>query len=176
MTVQKQSRESQVAQTGGVQGAGPAQGTDPDGARTPASTSGPIGRILIVEDESNILEALSFILGRAGWDVRGHGKGEDALQEIARLSPDILVLDVMLPGRSGFDILADLRARPETQALPVLMLTAKGQAKDREQAMALGANGFLTKPFSNTELLEVIAAMGGQSSAASPDNGPDGAG
>nr|WP_282563254.1 response regulator [Gymnodinialimonas phycosphaerae] len=131
---------------------------------------------MIVEDESNILEALSFILGRAGWDVRGHGKGEDALQEIARLSPDILVLDVMLPGRSGFDILADLRARPETQALPVLMLTAKGQAKDREQAMALGANGFLTKPFSNTELLEVIAAMGGQSSAASPDNGPDGAG
>ncbi|OAN84349.1 two-component system response regulator [Jannaschia sp. EhC01] len=135
-----------------------------------------MGRILIVEDESNILEALSFILGRAGWDVRGHGKGEDALQEIARLSPDILVLDVMLPGRSGFDILADLRARPETQALPVLMLTAKGQAKDREQAMALGANGFLTKPFSNTELLEVIASMGGQSLAASPDNGPDGAG
>ena len=116
--------------------------------------------ILIVEDESNILEALSFILSRAGWDVRGHGKGEDALEEIARLTPDMLVLDVMLPGRSGFDILADLRKRPETQALPVLMLTAKGQAKDRDQAMALGANGFLTKPFSNAELLEVIASMG----------------
>ena len=124
-----------------------------------AATSGPIGRILIVEDESNILEALTFILGRAGWDVRGHGKGDDALEEIARLAPDMLVLDVMLPGRSGFDILADLRAKPDTEGLPVLMLTAKGQAKDREQAMSLGANGFLTKPFSNTELLEVITSM-----------------
>ncbi|WP_371258133.1 response regulator transcription factor [Jannaschia sp. CCS1] len=129
-----------------------------DGAGAPA-TSGPVGRILIVEDESNILEALSFILSRAGWDVRGHGKGDDALDEIARLSPDMLVLDVMLPGRSGFDILADLRARPATAALPVLMLTAKGQTKDREQAMALGANAFLTKPFSNAELLETVTAM-----------------
>ncbi|GAB5445654.1 response regulator transcription factor [Gymnodinialimonas sp.] len=137
----------------------PSGGGQAEGAAS-APRSGPIGRILIVEDESNILEALSFILSRAGWDVRGHGKGEDALQEIARLSPDILVLDVMLPGRSGFDILADLRAAPETKALPVLMLTAKGQAKDREQAMALGANGFLTKPFSNAELLQVVASMG----------------
>lgn len=136
------------------------QGDASPGAQVQAQArSGPIGRILIVEDESNILEALSFILGRAGWDVRGHGKGSDALEEIARLTPDVLVLDVMLPGRSGFDILADLRRQPETVALPVLMLTAKGQAKDREQAMSLGANGFLTKPFSNTELLEVVTRM-----------------
>lgn len=120
-----------------------------------------LGRLLIVEDEGNILEALSFILGRAGWDVRGHGKGSDALEEIERVSPNFLVLDVMLPGRSGFDILADLRAMPETRALPVLMLTAKGQAKDREQAMALGADGFLTKPFSNTELLEEVTRISG---------------
>lgn len=126
----------------------------------------PKGRILIVEDESNILEALSFILGRAGWDVRGHGKGDDALDEVARLSPDLLVLDVMLPGRSGFDILRDLRAQPGTAELPVLMLTAKGQAKDRDQAMALGANAFLTKPFSNTELLDVIAQMRASASQA----------
>lgn len=124
-----------------------------------APAAGPVGCILIVEDESNILEALSFILSRAGWDVRGHGKGDDALEEIARLSPDMLVLDVMLPGRSGFEILKDLRAQPATKDLPVLMLTAKGQAKDREQAMALGANGFLTKPFSNTELLDVVEAL-----------------
>jgi len=130
-----------------------------DGEATQGTGSGPKGRILIVEDETNILEALSFILSRAGWDVRGHGKGTDALDEIARLSPDMLILDVMLPGRSGFDILADLRAQPQTQALPVLMLTAKGQAKDRDQAMALGANGFLTKPFSNSELLDMVAQV-----------------
>ncbi len=123
------------------------------------STTGLLGRILIIEDEGNILEALSYILGRAGWDVRGHGTGSTAVEEVERVTPDMLVLDVMLPGRSGFDILRDLRVRADTAQLPVLMLTAKGQAKDREQAMALGASAFLTKPFSNTELLEVIEAM-----------------
>jgi DNA-binding response OmpR family regulator len=104
-------------------------------------------RILLVEDEANILEAIGFILSRDGWEVLGHGKGETALSEIERVAPDILVLDVMLPGRSGFDILRDLRAQPATEALPVLLLTAKGQTRDREQAMALGANAFLTKAF-----------------------------
>lgn len=145
------------AQAGASETCDTAETQAPAGAAAPAT--GPIGRILIVEDEGNILEALSFILSRAGWDVRGHGKGSDALAEIARLSPDILVLDVMLPGRTGFEILADLRARPETRNLPVLMLTAKGQAKDRDQAMSLGANGFLTKPFANTELLDVISGL-----------------
>lgn len=125
---------------------------------TDHSTAG-TGRILIVEDEGNILEALSFILSRAGWDVRGHGKGESALEEVARVAPDMLVLDVMLPGRSGLDILRDLRAAAETARLPVLMLTAKGQAKDREQAMALGANAFLTKPFSNADLLDTVTRL-----------------
>jgi DNA-binding response OmpR family regulator len=114
------------------------------------------GTILIVEDESNILEALTFILSRAGWDVRGHGKGDTALAEVARLNPDVLVLDVMLPGCSGFDILRALRAEAATRDLPVVMLTAKGQAQDRDQAQALGANAFLTKPFSNDELLSVV--------------------
>ncbi|MBF9043909.1 response regulator [Rhodobacterales bacterium HKCCE4037] len=114
------------------------------------------GTILIIEDESNILEALTFILSRAGWDVRGHGKGDTALAEVARLKPDLMVLDVMLPGRSGFDILRDLRADPAMRTLPVVMLTAKGQTHDREQAEALGADAFLTKPFSNDELLRVI--------------------
>ncbi|MEJ6389034.1 response regulator transcription factor [Gymnodinialimonas ulvae] len=114
------------------------------------------GTILIIEDETNILEALTFILSRAGWDVRGHGKGDSALAEVARLNPDVLVLDVMLPGCSGFDILRGLRAAPETRDLPVVMLTAKGQAQDRDQAQALGANAFLTKPFSNDELLSVV--------------------
>ncbi|KPQ15733.1 MAG: Response regulators consisting of a CheY-like receiver domain and a winged-helix DNA-binding domain [Rhodobacteraceae bacterium HLUCCO18] len=116
-------------------------------------------RILLVEDEANILEAIGFILSRDGWEVLGHGKGETALAEIDRVDPDILVLDVMLPGRSGLDILRDLRERPATRALPVLLLTAKGQARDREQAMALGANAFLTKPFSNDELVATVRSL-----------------
>ncbi len=116
-------------------------------------------RILLVEDEANILEAIGFILSRDGWDVRGHGKGESALAEIERVAPDILVLDIMLPGRSGLDVLRDLRASPALRELPVLLLTAKGQTKDREQAMALGANAFLTKPFSNDELIETVRRL-----------------
>ncbi|MEQ8368317.1 MAG: response regulator [Roseicyclus sp.] len=118
------------------------------------------GRILLIEDEANILEAIGFILTRAGWEVRGHGNGGTAVEAVARVRPDVVVLDVMLPGRSGLDILRDLRAAPETASLPVLMLTAKGQAKDRENAMVLGADAFLTKPFSNAELLETVTGLG----------------
>ncbi|MGI3186425.1 response regulator transcription factor [Nioella aestuarii] len=121
-------------------------------------------RVLLVEDEINIFEAISFLLSRDGWEVSGHGNGATAVQEIARLNPDVLVLDVMLPGRSGLDILRDLRGRPETRDLPVLMLTAKGQSKDRDLALALGANAYLTKPFSNSEMVETLnrVATGGQ--------------
>lgn len=118
-------------------------------------------RVLLVEDEVNIYEAISFILSREGWDVSGHGNGATALSEVARAQPDVLVLDVMLPGRSGLDILRDLRAQPETAALPVLMLTAKGQSKDRDLALALGANAYLTKPFSNAEMVETLRAVAG---------------
>ena len=129
-------------------------------------------RILLVEDEANILEAIGFILSREGWDVSGHGNGETALDEVARVGPDVLVLDVMLPGRSGLEILRDLRAEAATQALPVLMLTAKGQAKDREQALALGANAFLTKPFSNTELMQTLEGLAQEAAAATAAQGP----
>ncbi|NKX43922.1 response regulator [Roseicyclus persicicus] len=117
------------------------------------------GRILLVEDEGNILEAIGFILSRAGWEVQGHGNGATALDAVARTGPDLIVLDVMLPGRSGLEILRDLRARPETAELPVLMLTAKGQARDRETALELGANAYLTKPFSNADLLATVTRL-----------------
>jgi DNA-binding response OmpR family regulator len=121
-------------------------------------------RVLLVEDEINIFEAISFLLSRDGWEVSGHGNGATALDEIARLNPDVLVLDVMLPGRSGLDILRDLRKQPDTRDLPVLMLTAKGQSRDRDLALALGANAYLTKPFSNSEMVETLrrVATGGQ--------------
>lgn len=117
------------------------------------------GRILLIEDEGNILEAIGFILTRAGWEVQGHGNGATALEAVARMAPDLVVLDVMLPGRSGLEILRDLRGRPETAALPILMLTAKGQTKDRETALELGADAYLTKPFSNAELLQTVTRL-----------------
>jgi DNA-binding response OmpR family regulator len=116
-------------------------------------------RILLVEDEPNIIEAIRFILSRDGWAVETHCDGATAVETVTSAPPDVLVLDVMLPGKSGFDILRDLRERPETRDLPVLMLTAKGQSRDREQALRYGATRFMTKPFSNAEVLEAVNAM-----------------
>ena len=115
----------------------------------------PRGRVLLIEDEPNIATAIAFLLGRDGWRVATHSDGATALRAVDRHAPDVVVLDVMLPGRSGFDILAALRAGPRA-ALPVLMLTAKGQAADRTRAEALGVSRFMTKPFSNADLVEAV--------------------
>jgi len=118
-------------------------------------------RVLLVEDEPNIIEAISFILSRDGWEVSTHANGETALSAVQTAAPDVLILDVMLPGRSGFDILQDLRSDPATQALPVLMLTARGQRKDRELAARLGVTKFMTKPFSNADVLSSVRQLAG---------------
>jgi DNA-binding response OmpR family regulator len=109
-------------------------------------------RVLLIEDEPNIIEAISFILSRDGWTVHTHEDGTSAMAKVLALPPDMIILDVMLPGRSGFDILRDLRDNEVTKATPVMMLTARGQDKDRELAMRLGASLFMTKPFSNEEV------------------------
>jgi len=118
-------------------------------------------RILLVEDEPNIIEAMSFLLRRDGWEVSAHVNGETAVEALRAARPDALVLDVMLPGRSGYDILRELRADPDFAALPVLMLTARGQKKDRALATELGVTRFMTKPFSNAELLAVLGEIAG---------------
>ena len=118
-------------------------------------------RVLLIEDEPNIIQAISFILSRDGWIVDTHADGATALAEVTRRNPDVVILDVMLPNRSGFDILQDLRADPETVELPVLMLTARGQKRDRELAERYGASEFMTKPFSNAEVLDSVRALGG---------------
>ena len=112
--------------------------------------------VLLIEDEVNIIEALSFILSRDGWDVVTHSNGHDANEVITQREPDLVVLDVMLPGKSGFDILRDLRRDPRHQNRPVLMLTARGQSKDRDMAEQLGVSKFMTKPFSNTEVRDAV--------------------
>ncbi|CUH67019.1 Alkaline phosphatase synthesis transcriptional regulatory protein PhoP [Thalassovita gelatinovora] len=112
--------------------------------------------VLVIEDEPNIIEAISFILSRDGWTVDTHSNGHDAVSVVRAKSPDLVILDVMLPGKSGYDILTELRQDAATQNLPVLMLTARGQSKDRELAEKIGASRFMTKPFSNAEVLEAL--------------------
>ncbi len=118
-------------------------------------------RVLLIEDEPNIIEALSFILTRDGWTVHTHADGATAAARVKSGSPEVVVLDAMLPGRSGFDILRDLRADPMTAQVPVLMLTARGQEKDRELALRLGATEFMTKPFANAEVVAEVRRLAG---------------
>lgn len=117
------------------------------------------GQVLLIEDEPNIIEAIKFILSREGWQVAAHSNGVDAVAAVRDKRPDVLILDVMLPGRSGYDILRDLRADEEFLNLPVLMLTARGQSKDRALAERLGVSQFMTKPFSNAEMLQAVRAL-----------------
>ncbi len=116
-------------------------------------------KVLLIEDEPHIVAALRFLLQREGLTVFDHGDGQDATQKISELIPDLVILDVMLPGRSGMQILQDLRDDKHTQDLPVLMLTAKGQKKDREAAESAGASMFMTKPFANEEILKNVKAL-----------------
>ena len=112
--------------------------------------------VLLVEDEINIIEAMQFLLSREGWDVDTHSDGATAVDKVRAMKPDLVVLDYMLPGKNGIDILTELRADPEFTRLPVLMLTARGQGRDREMAERAGVSRFMTKPFSNTEVMTAV--------------------
>ena len=112
--------------------------------------------VVLVEDEMNIAEAIRFLLGREGWRVEVLANGDNAVEVIRNAKPDLVMLDAMLPGKSGFDILNELRADADMLNLPVLMLTARGQSRDREMAMRAGVSRFMTKPFSNSEVLEAV--------------------
>jgi DNA-binding response OmpR family regulator len=118
-------------------------------------------RILIVEDEPNIVESLRFILERAGFAVEIVSNGTAVLERLRKRHFAAVVLDVMLPGMNGFDVLGAIRADSELASLPVVVLTAKGQANDRRTAEAQGASAFITKPFSNDEVVERVRILAG---------------
>ncbi len=120
--------------------------------------------VLLIEDEPNIIEAIRFLLTRDGWEVDTHSEGSDAVDVIQQAKPDLVILDLMLPGKSGLDILRDLREIPELATLPVLMLTARGQSRDRDMAEKAGVSRFMTKPFSNAEVLTAVRDLLAQAS------------
>jgi DNA-binding response OmpR family regulator len=118
-------------------------------------------RILLAEDEPNIVVSLTFLLERAGFAVASEMDGIAALETALADPPSAMILDVMLPGLDGFEILRRLRADPRTSDLPVLMLTAKGQREDRETALGSGADMLITKPFSNAEVIAAVKSLAG---------------
>ncbi|MBP5858483.1 response regulator [Marivibrio halodurans] len=115
--------------------------------------------ILIAEDEPFIVESLNFLLTRAGHRVDAVDTGSRALQAMRGHRPDLLLLDIMLPETNGFDVLRRLRGEPELADMPVMILTAKGQEADRNRMIELGADDFVTKPFSNKDLLSRVEML-----------------
>lgn len=117
-------------------------------------------RILIAEDEPHIVESLSFILTQAGCAVSAVFDGDAAIQAMqTRPLPDVLILDVMLPKRNGFEVLKWVKSQPGLKGVPVLVLTAKGQQQDREAAEGLGVDAFITKPFANRDIVDCVMRL-----------------
>jgi two-component system phosphate regulon response regulator PhoB len=116
-------------------------------------------RILVVDDEPDITALVAYHLAKAGYRVSTAANGPDALKAAREERPDIVILDIMLPGVSGYDVLAELRRREETRDVGVILLTARREEPDRIRGLSLGADDYLTKPFSPTELALRVNAL-----------------
>jgi DNA-binding response OmpR family regulator len=116
-------------------------------------------RVLVVDDEPNILLSLEFLMQQAGFEVTTAEDAEQAQVLISQQVPDLILLDISLPGMSGFDLLEQLRADEATRSLPVVMLTAHGREVEKEKGMALGASDYITKPFSTRELVSRVQTL-----------------
>lgn len=116
-------------------------------------------RVLIAEDEPHIVESLSFVLRREGYAVTSVLDGEAALRHLRSDAPDLLILDLMLPRINGFEVLKAAKSDPSLKTIPVIILTAKGQVHDRRMAEEIGVDGFMTKPFSNRDIVEQVRLL-----------------
>jgi DNA-binding response OmpR family regulator len=116
-------------------------------------------KILIVDDEPNIVLSLEFLMKKAGFEVAVAVDGEDALAQVARLNPDLVLLDVMMPKKSGYEVCEALRADPARSGMKIVMLTAKGRDTEVAKGMALGADAYVTKPFSTKDLVVQVTEL-----------------
>ncbi len=116
-------------------------------------------RILIADDEQNIVISIEFLLRREGFEVMVANDGEEALASVRAQKPDLVLLDVMMPKMNGFDVCQAVRADPDLAATRILMLTAKGRDTEVSKGLGLGADGYMTKPFSTKELLSEVRKL-----------------
>jgi len=116
-------------------------------------------KILVVDDEQDILELLRFNLSREGYQVSCAATGEDALNQVAKSTPQLMVLDLMLPGIDGLEVARFLKGNPGTKEIPIIMLTAKGEEADIVAGLELGADDYVTKPFSPKVLVARVRAV-----------------
>jgi DNA-binding response OmpR family regulator len=118
--------------------------------------------VLIVDDEPNIVLSLQFLMKKTGFEVRTAKDGEEAMAEISRAAPDLVLLDVMMPKIDGFTICQRIRANPEWTDVRIIMLTARGRDVEREKGLALGADDYITKPFSTKDAIARVEAVLGR--------------
>lgn len=116
-------------------------------------------RILIVDDEPNIVISLEFLMKKEGFEVAVATDGDAALQKAAEFAPHLILLDVMMPKKSGFEVCQALRADPALAAVKVVMLTAKGRETEVAKGLALGADAYITKPFSTKDLVARVKSL-----------------
>lgn len=116
-------------------------------------------RVLIVDDEANIVAALDYLLRRSGYEVSVAATGDEALRQVDAFAPDLVLLDVMMPQKSGYEVCRRIRERPEWAAVKIVMLSAKGREAEVSKGMSLGADLYVTKPFSNAELVARIREL-----------------
>ena len=123
-------------------------------------------RILIVDDEPNLVLALEFLMKKEGYEIRAAADGEKAVKAAEEYRPDLILLDVMMPRMDGYEVCQHIRANPELRDVAIVMLTAKGREVEREKGLALGADLYITKPFSTREVVrkvkEILAAKSGR--------------
>jgi DNA-binding response OmpR family regulator len=112
--------------------------------------------VLVVDDEASIVLSLEFLMRQAGYRVRVANDGEAALAAIAEDPPDLILLDAMMPKRDGFDVCQTVRANPDLSKVRIVMLTAKGRDVERDKGLALGADDYITKPFSTREVVNRV--------------------
>jgi DNA-binding response OmpR family regulator len=116
-------------------------------------------RVLVVEDEPNIILSLEFRVKEAGYEVRIARDGEAALEAVAEATPDVVLLDLMIPKRDGYDVCQTIRANPAWKDVRIIMLTARGREAEKEKGLALGADDYIIKPFSTRELTQKLKQM-----------------
>ncbi len=116
-------------------------------------------RVLVVDDEPNIVMSLEFLMRRAGFEVEVARNGREALEALDGPPPDLLLLDVMMPEFDGYEVCGRIRARADWNGTRIIMLTARGRDVERERGLALGADAYVTKPFSTRDLVEQVKGM-----------------
>jgi len=113
-------------------------------------------KVLIVDDEPNIVLSVEFLMRREGHEVVTASDGQEAMDLLAATRPDLMILDVMMPRKNGFEVCADVRADPALSRMPILMLTAKGREAEMKKGISLGADAYITKPFSTHDLVAKV--------------------